>query len=225
MMPNAITTVGVLVAATAAVRAAPAPWVVSQPEAWSDITAEVEKAPELLNMRRAIEGKGGQLEMKVYSGPAGEFLQIAFTIFPHPSIEAITVFEDSARKGAAARGTESSYRRDQQSRAIVSYQTVTLRAGVAYIRRITGIARDAGWDVQATCVAALAVCTSILDSLALDESRLIALDRAAHSSSLAAERGGEIGLVVGSIVSAIAFVWIVIRVRRRTAKRLLSLPD
>jgi hypothetical protein len=218
-MTNAISIATVLVASMAVARAATAPWVISQPAAWSDTTAEFEKTPDGSKARRAIEDKGGYLEMKVYSGPAHEVLHIAFTAIPDCTIEGITAWEDRAHKAATGRNTESSYRRDQQPRMIVSYQTVTYGTTTAYLRRISGIATDgAGWGVQAMCIASLAVCTPILDSLALDELRLIPLDSVAHSRS----RGEQIGAIVGSIVGAIAIGWITIRLRRRSAKSLRS---
>lgn len=133
-------------------------WSISIPTPWTEV-------PTPPPPNASIEFRG-------YKGNEGT-LELAITKLPG-SIDSFEAAERGIRDSFKASGTETAYRRTAGAKVVVIEEAYRIPAGpTIHSRRVAGIDLQGQLlIVHATCTPSSDTCTTVLQSLALDESKL-----------------------------------------------------
>ena len=188
-------------------------WSITPPAGWSDVSDAAREQPEMqAHLKELKTTLGGTWELTQYAKDDAA-LQILFALASSEGAggaEMLRGWESGARKSVVKAGSEVSYQRTVDAKVVIIDQVATINGATLRMRRIAGFdTSDQLVTVQATCLAAQAVCDAPLKSLTLDHAgiKLLPANDSANDSSV--NRSERLGEIVGMGFIVVLFgVWL-----------------
>jgi len=189
-----------------------APWSITPPAGWADVSAEARARPEFQARIAKLTEAGGTTEIAVYRSGSGEHLTVTMMRMPDAdgaTRKIVRSFEDGLHN--SVHGTDLSYTVQEIGNALVVDEVAQQPTGVLRSRRFAGVRGDELTSVAAFCVASEAICQQALASLQLDTHGFRPL-----SDELSAyELGYRLGRLAVPLVLIVGLVLFLVRRRRQ----------